>query len=69
MKARDAVTALENDGWVLIRTHGDHKTFKKDGVKDIVTVSGHGRDDITRGNRAIFEGSLVYLYDENECDP
>jgi len=29
MKVRDVVTELEKDGWVLIRTEGDHKTFKK----------------------------------------
>ena len=28
MKARDAIGLIENDGWILSRTRGDHRQYK-----------------------------------------
>lgn len=43
------IKALEAAGWALVRTEGDHRTFKKDGIPEVVTISGHGRDEVRPG--------------------
>ncbi len=49
MKVRDVIKKLKEDGWVLVRTEGDHQNFRKEGTPNVVTVAGHDRDDITPG--------------------
>ena len=45
MKVRALVRRLEQDGWVLIRTRGDHRQFAHPERGGVVTVSGNlGRD-------------------------
>lgn len=42
--SRKLLRMLERDGWELVRIKGDHHTFKKDGVPEIVTVPHPNRD-------------------------
>jgi len=45
MKVRALIRRLEQDGWVLIRTRGDHRQFAHPKRGGVVTVSGNlGRD-------------------------
>lgn len=49
MKVKDAITRLKDAGWKQVRQEGSHRTFKKDGEPNVVTVSGHDRDDVLVG--------------------
>ena len=45
MKVRDLIRLLEQNGWVLNRTRGDHRQFVHPDRPGVVTVSGNlGRD-------------------------
>jgi predicted RNA binding protein YcfA (HicA-like mRNA interferase family) len=45
MKVRDLIRLLEQNGWVLNRTRGDHRQFVPPDRRGVVTVSGNlGRD-------------------------
>jgi len=45
MKVRDLIRLLEQNGWVLDRTRGDHRQFLHPNRRGVVTVSGNlGRD-------------------------
>jgi predicted RNA binding protein YcfA (HicA-like mRNA interferase family) len=45
MKVRALIRRLEQDGWALIRTRGDHRQFAHPERGGVVTVSGNlGRD-------------------------
>jgi predicted RNA binding protein YcfA (HicA-like mRNA interferase family) len=49
MKVRDVIKLLEDDGWYLVRTRGDHRQFKHPTKRGKVTVPGHLRDDLAPG--------------------
>ncbi len=49
MKVRALIRWLEQDGWVLIRTRGDHRQFAHPGRGGVVTVSGNLGRDIPSG--------------------
>ena len=49
MKVRDVIKQSEENGWVQVRTRGDHRRFKKESERNLVTVSGHPSDDLTPG--------------------
>ncbi|MGV0026838.1 type II toxin-antitoxin system HicA family toxin [Phormidesmis priestleyi] len=49
MKVRDAIRALEADGWYLDRTKGSHRQFKHPEKAGTVTVSGKPSIDIPTG--------------------
>ncbi|MCD8208736.1 MAG: type II toxin-antitoxin system HicA family toxin [Bacteroidales bacterium] len=51
MKVREMIRLLEANGWELQRINGDHRIFKKDGVENIVTVSGNLGRDIPKGQQ------------------
>ena len=42
MKIKEVIKKLESEGWVLARQKGSHKTFKKSGVPELITVADHG---------------------------
>ena len=45
MKVREVIQLIENDGWYLVRTHGDHRQYKHPEKSGRVTISGKlGRD-------------------------
>lgn len=48
-KVRDAIRAVEDDGWVYQRTRGDHRIYKHPTKTGIVVIAGHHRDDIPIG--------------------
>ena len=49
MKVRDVIKRLEEDGWVLVRQESSHRTYKKEGVKPNIAISGLDRDDMLPG--------------------
>jgi predicted RNA binding protein YcfA (HicA-like mRNA interferase family) len=51
MKVRDVIKAMENDGWLLSRTRGDHRQYIHPKRKEAgtVTVPGHPADDLPAG--------------------
>jgi predicted RNA binding protein YcfA (HicA-like mRNA interferase family) len=49
MKIRKVIKLIEEDGWYLVRTNGDHSQYKHNTKKGLVTISGHEDDDIARG--------------------
>ncbi len=49
MKIRKVIKLIEGDGWYLVRIHGDHRQYKHNIKKGLVTISGHEDDDIARG--------------------
>lgn len=49
MKVREVIKQLKDDGWVEVRQESSHRTFRKDGVKENVAVSGLDRDEVLPG--------------------
>ena len=49
MKIREVIKLIENDGWYLARTKGDHRQYKHPVKKGLVTISGKLSDDIGKG--------------------
>ncbi|MBR3745039.1 MAG: type II toxin-antitoxin system HicA family toxin [Bacteroidales bacterium] len=48
-KVWQVIEMLKEDGWVLVRTRGDHRQFKNTkGKKGTVTVSGKLRDSLSQ---------------------
>lgn len=41
MSGKEICKAITKDGWVFVRSCGDHRTFKKEGVRLLVTVPMH----------------------------
>ena len=45
MKVRELIRILEQNGWVRLRTRGDHRQFAHPKIRGVLTVSGNlGRD-------------------------
>lgn len=49
MKVREVVRLLESNGWVLVRTRGSHRQFKRPGQPEVVTVPGNSGDELAPG--------------------
>ncbi len=49
MKVRDVIKKIEADGWVEVRQESSHRTFKKKGVADNVTVAGTDNENVSPG--------------------
>ncbi len=49
MKVRDVIESIEEDGWYLARTKGDHRQYKHPFKIGLVTIAGHLNDDIAKG--------------------
>lgn len=47
MKIRKVIKLIEEDGWYLARVRGDHRQYKHNAKKGLVTISGHEDDDVT----------------------
>jgi len=52
VKVREVIRLLEQDGWVLVVTRGDHRQFKHPTKLGRVTVSGNPGDDMPKGTFA-----------------
>lgn len=48
-KVKEVIEMLENDGWVLKRTRGDHRMFWKKGARRPIPVPGDINDDLKIG--------------------
>ena len=50
-KVRDVIKAMEQDGWALDRTRGDHRQYVHPARPEAVTVTvpGHPGDDLPAG--------------------
>lgn len=49
MKVRDVIKLIEEDGWYLARTKGDHRQYKHRFRIGLVTIAGYLNDDIAKG--------------------
>jgi predicted RNA binding protein YcfA (HicA-like mRNA interferase family) len=49
---RDAIAALELDGWFLVATRGSHRQYKHPTKPGRVTVAGKPSDDLAPGTAA-----------------
>ncbi|MFB3827441.1 MAG: type II toxin-antitoxin system HicA family toxin [Bryobacteraceae bacterium] len=49
MKVRDVIKQIEQDGWLLDRTRGDHRQYIHPSKPGTITVSGHTGDDMPSG--------------------
>ena len=48
-KVREVIELLEENGWVYIKTKGDHHNFYKLGAKRPIIIAGKASDDIAEG--------------------
>lgn len=56
MKVREAIAAVEADGWKLVKTTGDHRQYKHPSKPGRVTIPGHLNDDLAPKTRdSIFQ--------------
>jgi predicted RNA binding protein YcfA (HicA-like mRNA interferase family) len=46
MKLRDLLRLLTDDGWYLVRTRGSHQQYRHPVKQGLVTLAGHGNDDV-----------------------
>ena len=46
-KVRDAIRAVERDGWYLVRTRGSHRQFKHPVKPGKVTIAGQPSKDLS----------------------
>jgi len=46
MTVREVLKLLNRDGWIVIRSRGDHRQLKHPGKAGKVTVAGHLGDDV-----------------------
>jgi predicted RNA binding protein YcfA (HicA-like mRNA interferase family) len=51
MKVREAIRAVEADGWYLVATKGDHRQYKHPTKQGRVTVPGHLNDNLAPKTR------------------
>lgn len=51
MKVREAIRRIEADGWVLVKTTGDHRQYKHPSKPGRVTIPGHLNDDLAPKTR------------------
>jgi len=49
VKVREVIKLIEDDGWYLARTKGDHRQYKHPVKRGLVTISGNLGDDVTKG--------------------
>ena len=49
MKVKEVIEKLENDGWVQVRQESSHRTFKKNGTRENIAVSGQDHDEVLAG--------------------
>jgi len=49
MKVREIIRLIENDGWYLVRTKGDHRQYKHPVKSGRVTISGNSGRDMPPG--------------------
>jgi predicted RNA binding protein YcfA (HicA-like mRNA interferase family) len=49
MKVREIIRLIENDGWYLVRTKGDHRQYKHPVKEGRVTISGNAGRDMPPG--------------------
>ena len=49
MKVRDAIKLIEQDGWKLKRTRGDHRVYVHVNKPGIVVIPGHLGSDVATG--------------------
>jgi predicted RNA binding protein YcfA (HicA-like mRNA interferase family) len=49
VKIRKVIKLIEDDGWYLARTKGDHRQYKHPAKRGLVTISGKLSDDVGKG--------------------
>ena len=49
MKVREVIKMIEEDGWYLIKTRGDHRQYKHPVKSGRVTISGNLGKDMPPG--------------------
>jgi len=49
VKIGEVIKLIEDDGWYLARTKGDHRQYKHPIKKGLVTISGKLSDDVGKG--------------------
>ena len=61
MKARDAISLIESDGWYLTRQKGSHKQYRHPRKKGLVTIAVHKMsDDLAPGTlNSIFKQAQI----------
>ena len=56
MKVREAIKAIEVDGWYLVKMIGDHRQYRHPTKHGRVTIPGHLSDDLAPKTRdSIFQ--------------
>ena len=48
MKVRNVIKLINQDGWYLARTKGDHRQYKHSLKTGLVTIAGHLSDDVAK---------------------
>ena len=51
MKVREAIRLIEDDGWYLVATRGNHRQYKHPSKSGRVTIAGKPSDDLAPGTR------------------
>ena len=46
---QEVIWALEQNGWKQVRWRGDHRQFRCEGNRYVITIAGKPHDDVKRG--------------------
>ena len=49
MKVKEVIERFKGDGWEEVRQESSHCTFKKEGIRQNIAVSGQDRDEVLAG--------------------
>jgi predicted RNA binding protein YcfA (HicA-like mRNA interferase family) len=62
MKVKEAIKAIEKEGWFMIRSKGSHRQCKHSSKKGVVTIAGNLNDDLAKGtlNSIFKQAGLKY---------
>jgi predicted RNA binding protein YcfA (HicA-like mRNA interferase family) len=49
MKVREVISLLQKRGWILMRTRGSHRNFRRPKSPDVITVPGNDGQELAPG--------------------
>lgn len=60
LKVKAVIAILESNGWIYVRTRGDHRIYRKEGEPRSIPIPGNLNDDLAIGTlKSIFRQAKI----------